>query len=160
MIENSCLNCGKNFKVRLWAAKSGKGKYCSTKCYFIKKKNPIKRFCIRCGSEFYKKQSDILLGRGIFCSKSCKGKNSGPQSHNWKGGVNYCNGYLKVYVGLGRYREQHRVIMEKLLGRKLHTDEIVHHRNGKKDDNRIENLEIMSRAEHTKHHRAERKNGK
>jgi HNH endonuclease len=52
---------------------------------------------------------------------------------------------------------EHRYIMERHLGRSLHVDEIVHHKNGDKLDNRLSNLEIMPRDTHTSHHRPHRK---
>lgn len=52
----------------------------------------------------------------------------------------------------GKKIDEHRYIMEQHLGRKLTKNEVVHHINGNKQDNRLENLELMSRSEHSRKH--------
>ena len=61
-------------------------------------------------------------------------------------------GYLVYTCGSKKGRPVHRVIMEEHLGRKLSKEECVHHINEDKLDNRIENLQVLSRGEHTTIH--------
>ena len=65
-------------------------------------------------------------------------------------------GYQQIWKN-GKYVMEHRLIMEKKIGRKLYKTEIVHHINGKKIDNKISNLIIMKKQEHDKLPKPKRK---
>ena len=62
------------------------------------------------------------------------------------------NGYKMIKVD-NKWIPEHRYIMEEHLGRKLEKNEVVHHMNFDRHDNRIENLEVMTIAEHISLHR-------
>ena len=65
------------------------------------------------------------------------------------------NGYIEYTMGEHKGRSVHVVLMEREIGRRLLKSECVHHKNGIRDDNRIENLEVMTRAEHARLHALE-----
>lgn len=105
----------------------------------------IYKNCKGCGKPFYCIQSRINTAK--FCSISCGLR--GENNHNWKNGTLNWAGYKLIMVD-GKHVREHRYVLERYLKRKLSPDEEVHHKNGIKTDNRIENLEILSKGNHSK----------
>ena len=73
----------------------------------------------------------------------------------WKNQRGYIEGRVLTAQGI-RHVKQHRFFMERHLGRRLDANEDVHHINGVKTDNRIENLQVLGHAEHTRVTNSER----
>ena len=65
------------------------------------------------------------------------------------------NGYVEYTRGPNKGRSFHVVAIENLIGRKIHPDEVVHHKDHDKQNNDLSNLELMSRSSHTSLHSKE-----
>lgn len=72
---------------------------------------------------------------------------------NAKGVSFKSGGYVEITRGPNKGRGLHVVIMEAHIGRRLRSDEVVHHKDGNKHNNNLSNLELMTRAEHSRLHR-------
>ena len=111
--------------------------------------------CQRCGDEFLRLITQQKnKGKGKNCSGSCAKAGSG--NTNFKRGFYIdADGYVKVLKEDGGYIQEHRVVMERHLGHPIGEDKVVHHKNHCKTDNRLENLEVMTKSNHMKLHRSE-----
>lgn len=116
-----CKHCGKEFQ------RSKEGIYCSQHCQF------------NC-PEYKKKISAKSLGR----------RRNDP---NYRGFHIGTRGYKLIYMPdhflamKSGHVAEHRLVMMNHLGRELKKEEIIHHINGNRTDNRIENLQIISRTD-------------
>lgn len=109
--------------------------------------------CKYCGKKYVKE------GNTKYCSRECWVKDiprvrTGEIHKRPKGGriIDY-NGYVHLRIpehpnAVRGYVPEHRVVMEKYLGRYLNKKELVHHKNATRNDNRLENLEIVTQKTH------------
>jgi len=154
--QHSAIYSGQcNFCSKLFYTTEENTLFCSYKC---QGKDRSKRMvthwiCGICYKKFTRISSEFKRGyKRYFCSHKCFGKAiEGTGNVNYKGGsVNY-HGY-KIVSHHNKRTHEHTVIMEKHLGRKIREHENIHHINGNKLDNRIENLELMTRRNHSSLH--------
>lgn len=133
-----------------------------------------------CGCEFSRKwKKPMSEERRAEISRTHKGKTISEEQRRQISERNSCNynglngyghikphnrGYMLAYVpkhpraNADGYVMLHTVIMERAIGRYLKENEVVHHKNHDRSDNRLENLELMDKHEHFSKHMKERWN--
>lgn len=106
--------------------------------------------CKKCGQVFYARSRDLRKGLGKYCSRSCSGSTRASNPYKSPIGTRVFGkrGYVFIRTKSG-FKAEHRLVIEKKLGRKILKGEHVHHVNEKKDDNRPENLVVLSSLEHS-----------
>ena len=114
-----CLYCKESFYVPTYRSKSAK--YCSRKCSALHKPEIGQRA----------RENSPITRR----SRALKAQGSAPKK------------YKTIAVG-GKQVREHRWAMEQHLGRKLESWEHVHHKDGNHLNNALENLEVLSNADH------------
>jgi HNH endonuclease len=119
------------------------------------------RVCPDCGKTFFAKR-----GGQKVCSYSCKSvkrDQAGERNPNWKGSHVGTRGYTYISrpghprAMKSEYVKRADLVAEEMLGRPLRDDEIVHHKNHDRLDDRPENLAVLTFAEHMALHAAERR---
>ncbi|MEK9207765.1 MAG: hypothetical protein AAB922_04735 [Patescibacteria group bacterium] len=168
-IPITCKVCGTVRYVKKGVAEKDNPQFCSKKCYAINKKasglfkKGEYRECGICKKEIYVQQWQIARGHGKFCSAQCRHIHlskifKGESSYAWKGGQ-YIDSHGYVYLRAeghprvaNNYVKRAVLVLENKIERYLSPGEISHHVNGVKNDDRPENLEVMTRDAHNKYH--------
>jgi hypothetical protein len=163
MIKN-CQNCFLSFVTN-----NIKKLYCNIDCYKQSKWNRQnhkrvylhEQLCEECNTIFIAKWVGVKL-----CSKLCIAKYNIRKLKKFldipsciEGASRKLDksiGYVRIYAPMHPeantwgYAYEHRIVAEQMIGRRLEKNEVVHHKNGKRWDNRPENLEVMDKVEHAK----------
>lgn len=147
----ACEQCATEFYPNY----SGEQRFCSVECVAESQRTRQVAACEFCGG-------DYVQGKGRrerFCSRPCwigaSYKRPLDRQHNGKPAVLDNNGYVRIYepghpaATRSGWIFEHRHIVEQALGRALANAEHVHHLNHVRDDNRPENLQLLSHSEHS-----------
>ena len=172
-----CITCGVEFDKEPNQARRYPRHFCSRSCAAktnnrtAPKRQRIRRvrICLYCLRIFELRNGSRAAMSQFHCGRRCARLAYLREQHgsDWSGEmpgdfrqrgkfIDRTKGYVLVYVpdhprATNRgYVYEHRYVVEQNLGRYLKRDEHVHHRNGKRWDNRLENLELMHASDHAK----------
>jgi hypothetical protein len=106
--------------------------------------------CEHCGDIYIRHVNNRDRECQLFCSRQCQIRNrygfDPAIPKNQPVGSLDKDGYMRLYID-GKHIGEHRYVMEQHLNRKLTRDENVHHLNGNRSDNRLENLELWNTSQ-------------
>jgi len=115
----------------------------------MEKKPSVHKTCEICSAPF--EVQPYRSDTAKYCSALCRQKGISITTAIKRGNTQRYRGNHRTYVKLNG-RHMHRVIAEQMLGRPLCRNEIIHHRDGNKQNNEPTNLEILFQSEHVKIH--------
>jgi hypothetical protein len=109
----------------------------------MSKTQKIIKQCLVCQTSFHPKWKTTGKYCSIACWQKVKPSMRGKTHPSWKGGhYTTSGGYIRIHLGGGKQILEHRLVMEQMIGRPMLATETVHHKNGIRNDNRPENLEL------------------
>lgn len=122
---------------------------------------PIQTNCDRCGKAIKMPPSHFKRSKRHFCSNKCKMKTLNEELNPYRMTPEVRAKLRKAHLGIGEGkaytktygRHTHRIVAEQMLGRKLLPGEVVHHIDGNKQNNDLDNLMVFaSQEEHAAWH--------
>lgn len=152
--NNVCIECPIHGEFWQTPHSHLKGHGCP-ECAKISRRRQREVTCDYCGKMFFRQVCyDKRKNKHIFCCKECEAefRKLNNTTSEWRGGhIGKTTGYKYIRVN-GKDIGEHILVMITHLGRPLEKNEVVHHIDGNKLNNSLENLQLMTRKEHAKLH--------